>query len=202
MSTYVARSFISAPAHIAIPKPGTHAVGAVNLESAAMSLMTDLRQLPAVRIAEDRTLAEAESHMVAAGVRLLFVVDARDILIGLVTAYDLAGEKPLMKSMARDLHPDLHSPNQVRVRDIMQQVGNWRGIDYSSVERARIGDIVQTFEQLGQPHLLVFESTEGESPVVRGLFSATQLERVLGVRFDLMARPGSFAEIEQVLSHP
>ena len=66
MSTYVARSFIKAPEHIAIPKPGTHAVGAVNLESAAVSLMTDLRQLPAVRIAEDRTLAEAESHMVAA----------------------------------------------------------------------------------------------------------------------------------------
>jgi len=165
-------------------------------------LMTDLRQIPAIRIAEDRTLTEAESHMVAAGVRLLFVVDARDILIGLITAYDLAGEKPLMKSMAREAHPDLHTPNQVLVRDIMQPVSDWRGIDYPSAERGRIGDIVQTFEQLGQPHLLVFELTDGESPVVRGLFSATQLERVLGVRFNLISRPGSFAEIEQVLSRP
>jgi CBS-domain-containing membrane protein len=202
MSTFVARSLISAPSHLALPKPGTHAVGAINLESAAVSLMTDLRQLPAVRIAEDRTLAEAESHMVAAGVRLLFVVDARDLLIGLVTAYDLAGEKPLVKSIAHDAHPDLHAPSPVRVRDIMQPVESWRGIDYPSVQRARVGDIVQTFEQLGQPHLLVFENTEGETPVVRGLFSATQLERVLGVHFNLMARPGSFAEIEQVLSHP
>jgi CBS domain-containing protein len=164
--------------------------------------MTDLRQLPAVRIAEDRTLAEAESHMVAAGVRLLFVVDARDILIGLVTAYDLAGEKPIKASMARDSSPDLHKPHAVLVRDIMQPVAEWRGIDFPSVERARIGDIVQTFEQLGQPHLLVFEMTADEVPVVRGLFSATQLERVLGVRFNLISRPGSFAEIEQVLSHP
>jgi hypothetical protein len=200
MSTFVARSFINAPAQLTLAKPGSHAVGAVTPESPAVTLMTDLRQLPAVRIAEDRTLAE--SHMVAAGVRLLFVVDARDILIGLVTAYDLAGEKPIKASMARDSSPDLHKPHAVLVRDIMQPVSAWRGIDFPSVERARIGDIVQTFQQLGQPHLLVFELTDDEVPVVRGLFSATQLERVLGVRFNLISRPGSFAEIEQVLSHP
>jgi hypothetical protein len=202
MSTFVARSLIHAPAQLTLAKPGSHAVGAVTPESPAATLMTDLRQLPAVRIAEDRTLAEAESHMVAAGVRLLFVVDARDILIGLVTAYDLAGEKPIKASMARDSSPDLHKPHAVLVRDIMQPVTEWRGIDFPSVERARIGDIVQTFEELGQPHLLVFELTDDEVPVVRGLFSATQLERVLGVRFNLISRPGSFAEIEQVLFHP
>ncbi len=202
MSTFVARTLTKAPVNISLAKPGSHAVGAVTQESPAAQLMTDLRQIPAIKIGESRTLAEAESHMVAAGVRLLFVVDAADHLVGLVTAYDLAGEKPLMLSMSRDAHPDLHAPNQVLVRDIMQSVQNWHGIDVAAVERARIGDIVQTFERLGQPHLLVFESTPGETPVVRGLFSATVLERVLSIKLNLVARPASFAEIEQVLSHP
>ncbi len=202
MNSYVARPLKPAPSGLAIPKPGSHAVGALTRESAAIALMTDLRQMPAVSIAEGHTITEAEAQMVAAGVRLLFVTDAAGQLIGLVTAYDLAGEKPLMAMLSRESHPDLHEPNKVLVNDIMTPVNRWRGVDFASVERARIGDIMQTFVELGQPHLLVFESTPGEAAVVRGLFSATQIERVLGVRMELAPRPGSFAEIEQMLTRP
>jgi len=202
MSSFVARALKPAPVALAIPKPGSHAVGALTLESPATALMTDLRQMPAVSIAESRTVAEAEAHMVAAGVRLLFVTDAKQSLVGMITAYDLAGEKPLMVMLSRESHPDLHEPNQVLVSDIMSPLNRWRGVDFASVARARLGDIKQTFLELGQPHLLVFETTPGEAPVVRGLFSATQFERVLGVHMDLVPRPGSFAEIEQMLTRP
>jgi hypothetical protein len=202
MSSFVARPLKPAPAALAIPKPGSHAVGALTLESPATALMTDLRQMPAVSIAENRTVAEAEAHMVAAGVRLLFVTGPTQALVGMITAYDLAGEKPLMVMLSRESHPDLHEPNQVLVSDIMSPLNRWRGVDFSSVARARLGDIMQTFLELGQPHLLVFETTAGEAPVVRGLFSATQFERVLNVHMDLVPRPGSFAEIEQMLSRP
>jgi hypothetical protein len=202
MSSFAARPLKAAPAALAIPKPGSHAVGALTLESPATALMTDLRQMPAVHISGGRTLADAEAHMVAAGVRLLFVTDATNALVGMITAYDLAGEKPLMVRLSRESHPDLHEPNQVLVSDIMTPVSQWRGVDFPTVSRARLGDIMQTFLELGQPHLLVFEATPGEAPVVRGLFSATQFERVLRVHMDLVPRPGSFAEIEQMLSRP
>ncbi|MCK7495346.1 MAG: CBS domain-containing protein [Comamonadaceae bacterium] len=73
-------------------------------------------------VAETATMDAALEHMKHNGVRCAFAIDdARRVVVGLVTAYDIMSEIPMrhMQSTA--------SPRQeVLVRDIMQGIAEWR----------------------------------------------------------------------------
>src|SRR5438876_2212533 len=64
------------------PKPA-------RLDSPAIEVMTDLRQVAAATIRADATIAQANRAMITRGVRLLLVVDVTGTVMGLITARDL-----------------------------------------------------------------------------------------------------------------
>jgi len=73
-------------------------------------------------------------------------------------------------------------------------------IDIESVARAEVGTIVETLKKSGRQHALVVETDAASGvEVVRGIFSATQIARQLGVALPIVEVAETFAEITSAL---
>lgn len=167
----------------------------VTLESPAMAVMTDLERVMAVTIAPNASIESANQRMIAAGVRLLLVVDGGADIVGLITASDILGEKPLKHRQRTG-----ETFNEILVRDIMTPREELDVLQLRDVFRARVGDLVATLKSFGRQHALVVEA-DGESVAqkVRGIFSATQIGRQLGVNVTPGEIASTFAELEVAL---
>ena len=109
------------------------------------------------------------------GVRSAFAVDeAQRLVVGLITAYDIMGEKPMRHMRASDVTRD-----QVLVRDLMTRPGDWQVLQLRQLETGTVGAIARLFEDAQLTHIAVVETGEGGEPRLRGLLSAARVRRVL-----------------------
>ena len=166
----------------------------VTLESPALDVMTDLSLISAVIIRPTDSVDEAHARMKQRGVRLLLVVDGERSVVGLVTATDILGEKPMQVIQARNVrHSDLLT------QDIMVPQSRLEVIEFEHVKNARVGEIVATLMRSGRQHAAVVENVP-PGHVLRGLFSATQIARQLGHVIQPTEIARTFAEIEASLA--
>jgi len=181
------------------PKAGycrpAHFSQKVTLDSPAVAVMTDLEQVMAVTIGPDVSVEAANQYMIAAGVRLLLVVAGERQVFGLITASDILGEKPL-----KHLQRVGGTFSEILVRDIMTPQEELDVLRLQDVRLARVGDIVSTLKYFGRQHALVTELETGHgSQKVRGIFSATQIGRQLGMTVVPGEIATTFAQLETVL---
>lgn len=165
------------------------------LEDAATSVMTDLTRVTAVIILPGDTVDEAHRRMVQRGVRLLLVVDQDRKVVGLITATDILGEKPVMAASERGLRRE-----EVLVRDVMTPQERLQVLGMADVRAAKVGHIVSTLQKAGRQHAMVVDHDAKGRQTVRGLFSATQIARQLGVAIQTSEVAHTFSEIEATLS--
>lgn len=190
------------PRNPVLPTPEQLPHPDLSLESSAFLLFTDLRHGPVISVLDTTRIDIALDRMVYSGVRLLFAVNGDFELSGLVTAYDIAGEKPMLALQSRDRHFGSGSRGELEVRDVMQPVAQWKTLDFMELRHARIGHLVATFRQAQHRHLIVLERLAGQThPIVRGLFSATRVERALGIPLDPFPTLETFADVERALVH-
>ena len=167
----------------------------VSLMDSAHLVMTDLRSVTAVIILSGDTVDEAHRRMLQRGVRLLLVVDQNRHVVGLVTATDILGEKPMQVIGPRGLRRE-----ELLVRDIMTPQSEIEVIDLADLRTAKVGHVVSTLKQAGRQHALVVEQSAPSQQIVRGLFSATQIARQLGVAIATSEIARTFSEIEAQLA--
>lgn len=167
----------------------------VRLDSPAICVMTDLTKVTAATIGPEANLAKATQTMISRGVRLLFVVDRDDEVIGLITARDTQGEKAIKRVQESGVKfADL------TVRELMVPRENIDLLDAGDVLRAEVGHIIATLEAWGRQHALVGDTDPETGKMrVRGIFSATQIGRQLGVPVQTFEVAKTFAEIKQAL---
>jgi CBS domain-containing protein len=171
------------------PKP-------VRPDMPAIEVMTDLRQVTAATIRSSATLDQANRTMIARGVRLLFIVGVAGEFEGLITAHDILGERPVNLMRGRGgKHGDL------RVAELMVPREAIEVLDIEAVQRAEVGHIIATLKEARRQHALVVERDRltGEE-FVRGIFSATQIARQLGMPITAFEIARTFAEIEEQLA--
>ena len=142
-----------------------------------------------------RTIGDINQKMMACGVRLLFVADSSDALLGLVTYNDIHGEKPI-----RYLQENGGSREEISVQDIMTPLMQLEALEVADIQRARVGDIVATMKSTGRQHILVMENHEDGTQNVSGLFSSTHIEKRLKIKIELSSRANTFAEIERAIN--
>jgi len=190
--TYKPLTARKAPPGTTYHQPSTFQL--VRLDSPAICVMTDLTKVSAATITAEASLAKATQTMISRGVRLLFVVEG-DEVIGLITARDTQGEKPIKLVQERGLRfPDL------TVRDVMVTREQIDLLDAAEVLRAEVGHIVATLEAWGRQHALVGERDPvTDQTRIRGIFSATQIGRQLGVPVQTFEVAKTFAEIKLAL---
>ena len=161
----------------------------VSRHTPATEVMTDLLHAMAYTINPTSSINDAESKMILCGVRLLFVTDSDGELVGLITATDVLGERPV-----NYLREHGGEREDIMVQEIMTHRDDIEAINYPDVVRASVGDIIATLHDAGRQHVLVVDQDS-----VRGLFSATEVARRIGEAVDIEARARTFAELEAAL---
>jgi CBS domain-containing protein len=175
--------------------PGGGVPRLVKYDSPAVAVMTDLCQVPAATIRADATAAQASQAMIARGVRLLLVVDAAGFVEGVITARDTMGEKPV-----KMLEEKGGKHNELLVADLMTPRSKIEALDMASVLKSMVGHIVTTLRESARQHALVIDKDpiNGEERI-RGVFSATQIARQLGISIQTFEVASTFAAIESGL---
>lgn len=172
-------------------------VNPARVSSSALDVMTDLSFMPAATIDGSVNVVAAEQLMIARGVRMLLVVNALQHVVGLVTARDLQGDRVKQALQAGNTAASLP------VTAIMTAASAVEVLRFETVLHARVGDIIETLKGSGRQHALVVdEDVPTAQQKVRGVFSASQIARQLGITsaasFDLAE---TFAELDRQL-HP
>lgn len=164
----------------------------VTAESPALQIMTDLQRVSPATIRPAAPLSGANRFMITRGVRLLLVVDEEhERVLGVITAADILGERPMLVATGRALRRD-----ELTVADVMTPAPQVEVIPLAEVERARVGHVLETLRRAGRQHALV---TDGAG-MVRGIFSISQIARQLGVAVPAGAEVArTFSEIEAAL---
>jgi CBS domain-containing protein len=162
-----------------------------DLQDPALTVMTDFRERASVTVPDTALIDEALEHMRHTGVRCAFAVDdRRRIVVGLITAYDIIGEKP-MQFMQFEAIPR----REVLVRDIMQEISECRVADIKQIERATVLAVSNMFAKNQLTHVPVVESSETGEQRLRGLLSAAKVKRLLSrsetIRHDLAGDPAT-----------
>ncbi len=175
-------------ARVATPNPP----GRVNLDDPAFSVMTDLREVSAAITTPEEPIDAAHAMMIRRGVRLLFVLDPQGAVAGIITASDLLGVKPMQFMQSHGV-----SHAEVQVRDIMTRASQLDALSLVEVSQMRVGHVVATLKAARRRHLTV---AEDGGQRIRGLFSASQIARQLGMELQTFEVAQTFADIEAALA--
>lgn len=188
------------PLQLTLLQPGTgfsrpyfYSPNPVQITSSAMEVMTDLRFVPAATTQVEISVLAATQKMIARGVRLLLVVDAEDDLVGLITARDLDGRRIKAATDSTGL-----SLEDLKVGDIMTR--EIEVMPLQAVLHARVGNIVETLKHSGRQHALVVDQEPfTDKSMIRGIFSASQIGRQLGIIAGPNDLEQTFAQIDQTI---
>lgn len=164
----------------------------VNLDDPAFSVMTDLNVVSVVNVRAKASMDGANAKMIRYGVRMLLVLDDSDKVVGLVTATDILGDKPIrfLQHMG-GTHAD------IMVRDVMTTQRELEVMLLPEVAQARVGHVLATLKRANRHHAIVVEENSDGTQVVRGLFSVTQIARQLGIQVQAGDVAQIFARIEE-----
>jgi CBS-domain-containing membrane protein len=160
--------------------------------------MTDFRNGPMITTPAATSIELALQQMKLSGARLAFVVDDRGALVGSVTSYDIQGEKPMRYMQSIDCSRNNCAWRDVTVENIMEPVTDWQVLEHSAVARLNIGDVAALMAEAAQRYLVVVERLkDSETWQVRGLFSGTRIQMLLGTAAPGVAPANTFAELER-----
>jgi len=148
----------------------------IQLYDPAVDAMNDFSRQYPVTVDEDRQIGAALNDMARLGVRALLVVNDLKV-VGLITSYDIEGERPVQ--YIQQFHEVRR--NEVQVGQVMTRWHDLLTLKWSSVRTARVIDVLQALRDTNLMHLLVVETENERTPLVRGLFSRARIERQLGL---------------------
>jgi len=181
---------------VSVQAPGTYAPKPVRVDAPAIDTMTDFRHVAAATIRATASIAAATQLMIARGVRLLIVTGIDRVVEGLITAHDTMGERPINLMRERGL-----KPGELTVADLMTPHDAIEVLDIGTVLRAEVGHVIATLKDSRRQHALVVDRDPltGDE-IIRGVFSATQIGRQLGIANLSVEVAKTFAEIEAELA--
>ena len=192
----------------------------VDLNDPAADVMTDFTHVSPRTTVVETPIDVALEYMKTAGVRSLLVIDDADNVIGLVSSYDIQGEKPI-KLIEQSRLPR----SGITIGQVMTPKDELVFVDMLRVRSAQVGHVVASLRELELRYLLVAQVGEQEeAPLeglpdtymrgsewesvkipsrasdrrwIRGLFSAAQVSRQMGVDLMTVITPAhSLSELE------
>jgi CBS domain-containing protein len=163
----------------------------------AISVMTDFSRVPPITVEPIMTIDYALHKMMKRGVRLLLITGEHDHVIGIITSYDIQGEKAIKYSQETGV-----SHSNITVEMFMTSLRKMPAFDLDFVKQSLVRHVIATLEDLNRQHaLVVTRSDDNQSQRIRGMFSTSHISRCLGkeVGASVHAAP-SLAEIQKKLT--
>jgi CBS domain-containing protein len=157
--------------------------------------MTDFSRSDPITVHPQTSIDAAYEHMKVQGVRCALISNGDGRVLGYVSAADIQGEGPMRLQQERSL-PRSH----VTVSDIMVRLDQIPAIHLADIAYARVGDLTQTFKQVGRHHVLVMNDDQEGYPTVCGMFSSRDIARALGVELTPSLQATTFAALWQALA--
>jgi len=180
-------------ADVTIRRP--QAVASLTMDSPARALLTDFTQTGAFTIPTSHSIAQALEIMKQGGVRLLFVLDAAGHLTGVVNARELIGGRRITLAM-RQHQVDR---DEVTVEMVQTPRRELHALPLARLDKITVGELVEALRAFGDQHLLITEPDAEGGVAVRGLISAADVGRALGIILDRPPEARSFSAICQVV---
>jgi CBS domain-containing protein len=146
----------------------------VALTDSAEQVVTDFIWEEPVTVPEERSIDDALRDMIRAGVRALLVMRG-DAVTGLITSYDIQGERPLQFLAAAGYSRH----DEIEVGHIMTPWERVPTLDWQRVSRARVSEIESFFSDSQATHAVLVEHSDQVGTFVRGVVSRARLERQL-----------------------
>ena len=191
MSSYRALPVTMVQTDVTYHKPRQQFKERVTLDDPAVEVMTDFRKVTAISINPCANLEQARERMVSSNVRMLFVTNQYHEVMGLLTINDLNGPKPMQA-----VSENGGKMEDLMVRDIMTPRLKLEALEFTDIQKARVGDLLETLKRMGRQHALVVESEpESGKQIIRGVFSTTQLGKQLGEEVQSSHMAGNIAEL-------
>ena len=168
--------------------------GNYELDSPATALLVDFTRVHPITAGEFIAVDDALELMRVNRIRALMIIDGRNEFVGVVTAMDLMGGKPM--AYANEAGIPL---SEVQIKNIMLPKSRLNAISRADVEAATIGDVLQILKSQSQQHLLVFEGANDRMQI-SGMFSLSDFKRALGIRLDTAPVGFTFSELERIIN--
>jgi len=143
----------------------------------ALHVVTDFAWEQPITVPEEISIDAALREMIRAEVRALLVVRG-EVLTGLITSYDIQGERPL-QFLAQSGY---RRHDEIEVGHIMTPWERVPTLDWQALRGARVSDLVAFLKCTAATHVVMVEHTDQRRSAVRGLISRTRLARQLGQR--------------------
>jgi len=147
----------------------------VKPDSPATAVMTSFDVVHPITTRPEVAIDAALKKMKTSGIRLLFVMNDDDQIIGLVTAKDVMGERPIQ------ITQQMRVPRaDITVAAVMTPQRDICALNEQAVRGARVGDIIETLRAQERQHALVVRTDKTtQSQRVIGMFSTSHISRVL-----------------------
>lgn len=164
----------------------------LNMDSPATEFFTDFKKHRPLTIEGDTPALDAAMLMRKSHARMKLVTDLKGEFIGTITVDDLSDQNLMVKVATGERLRD------VTVSEMMCPKREMFAIDMSELERASIGDVIETLQRSGQPHCLVVDRQRDH---IRGLLAASEVERRLHMPIRIEKIP-TFIDIFNNVRHP
>lgn len=162
----------------------------VHLDDPALLVMTDFSHTDPVTVDANSPMDDALNEMKLKGVHLLIVVDAAKQLVGIISSEDLIGEKPIT------LVQRVGRRDQVLVKMLMTPLNEIPAFALDDLERARVGNVVNTLKSCHQHYALAVKQQDDGSQIIRGIFTTSQISRQLHMEVsDAIAKAHGVSEL-------
>ncbi|WP_110687216.1 CBS domain-containing protein [Salinicola aestuarinus] len=178
-----------------IVHPKADVTQTVTLDSAAVLLLTDFSVSQPHTVSTSSSVAQALDTMKQAGVRLLMAINAHGDFTGVINAQELIGGRRVTLAMQKHRI----DRDEVTIEMIQTPRSELHSLAYTRISHASVGDLVETLKSSGDQHLLITEPDDEGGARLRGLISASDISRSLGVDLDHPPEARTFASICQVV---
>lgn len=192
--SYPALSTFSLKANVGYFHP-TELPEIIHWDDPALQAMVDFKYIKAETISAHDPIDTALMAIKNCQYHTLLVIDHDRKVVGIVSAEDLLGEKPLKVIQEKRL-----PRAEISVGMVMIPQADLIAIDQENLRHAKVGHIVETLHANKQHFILIIKSDEKNNHSVRGLFSISQISKQLGqdVTKDL-SEARSIAELQHDL---
>ncbi|WP_456267211.1 CBS domain-containing protein [Kushneria sp. AK178] len=179
-----------------ICRPGRHTPSAsLNMDSPALTLLTDFQQVRAFTVSSHSSADDALQTMKQNSIHMLLVINDKGEFTGVVSARILFGGSAVTRAMQEGAL----AREDVTVDMIQLPREELHAIDHERLERATVGDLVQTLKASGDRHVLVTDHDDDGSLRIRGVISAREVSNALGIDLDHPPEAHSFSAIRSVV---
>lgn len=164
-----------------------------HLDDPALAVMMDFIQTPPHTIGTEDPIDDALNEMKVHGVHLLFVVDKKDRIKGLIASEDILGELPIKITQERRI-----PRSNILTKMIMLPLEKIIAFNIGVVDQAKVGNIVNTLKAHGRHYALVIKPKGNNQQIVRGIFTTSHISRQLHMDIaNSIAKAQSLSELQK-----